>query len=396
MRWTDIAIAPLGALYFGDGRPLTAGETDHGVGRFPPSPRTFQGLVRTALLREVNGLDLGPGADQDRIAALVGPPDRLPEGWQIVGPWLAEWDSETGDRADAVAPWLPRPLYLGERPGAPERSLETVEIKPLGTDMKWDLGEAVGSASIADARARQRPAFLKPAALRNLLAGSRPSDADGGLPRFVQAEPRTGLALEPGKSVARTGMLYTLGFHRFADQAGFVLRFRGTLTGGLSSTALTRGVATIGGRNRLARLLAVSNWSRDFRAALATDHLPAAPGDGDRFWLWTTTPAAVDCPWAPVLTPERIGDARATVVTAVVGRTERIGGFSLAEGCSAAVRTHVPAGSAWLIALDGGSAEDRGALLRSFHDAFPLGTDPGASAMGFGHTLVSRLPHART
>jgi len=394
VSWTDLAIAPLGALYFGDGRPMTAGETDYGDGRFPPSPRTMQGLVRSALLYGVPDLDLETGADRDRIANLVGPPDRLPDGWQIVGPWLASWTAGDDGQADRVEPWMPRPQYLVERSGCARNALQALKPKPLETDnIKWDLDSGPEMAALSEGRVRTEPTFMDPETLRAVLAGSVPAGSTSGLPEFVKPEPRTGLVIEPGKSVARAGMLYTLGFHRFADQAGFVLRFRGDLSGGLTETALTNGVATLGGKNRLARLLAVSGWSKDFEAALRGDHLPNEPADKTRFWVWTTTPVALERPWAPGLNPDRIGAAEATVVTAAIGPPERIGGFSLADRRSAAVQSHVPAGSAWLVEIKGGSAQDRGTLLSALHNAFPLGTDPGARSMGFGHTLVSCRPH---
>lgn len=132
MNWTEIAIVPFGPVYFGDGRPMAAGETDVGKGRFPPSPRTVQGIVRTTLLRSVAGLSLVAGAEQRRIQELVGTPDQMPDGWQIAGPWLARWAEETGCGAVAVEPWLPLPRYLMPPFDKVATSLTCVRPRDLG------------------------------------------------------------------------------------------------------------------------------------------------------------------------------------------------------------------------------------------------------------------------
>lgn len=398
MTWTDIAIAPLGPLYFGDGRPLTAGETDYGEGRFPPSPRTAQGIVRTALLRSVPDLFLGRGADGDRIAELVGPPEHLPDGWQLVGPWLARWRTEDESGVEAIEPWLALPRYVVA--GVGEKTLETVAAIPLAEKaeeararMRWDVGE-IDHAPLVDSRAGTAQGYVGPDGLCALLGGEEPS-ADQirtGLPDFVARETRTGLRVEPQREVAEEGMLYSLGYRRFADNSGLAIRFSGRLHDEVDPGALTRGTTSIGGKSRVARLLSVRSWSAAFAAALEPSHLPAEPEDKDRFWLWTTTSVPLEQPWAPQFAVPSLGDATLKIVTAVVGQAESIGGFTLAEDRSLGSAYHVPAGSAWLVELRGGQPNERGTLLRTLHNAFPFRSDPALSAMGFGHTLVSRMP----
>ncbi len=398
MTWTDIAIAPLGPLYFGDGRPLTAGETDYGEGRFPPSPRTAQGIVRTALLRSVPDLFLGRGADRDRITDLVGPPDALPDDWQLVGPWLARWHTEDETGVEEIEPWLALPRYVVA--GAREKTLGVVTAISLAEQteetragMRWDVGE-IEHAPLVDSRARAAPGYIGPDGLRALLGGKCPG-ADQirtGLPDFVAQETRIGLRVEPEREVADEGMLYTLGYRRFADNSGLGIRFRGRLHQEVDPGALTRGTTSIGGKSRVARLLSVRSWSAAFAAALEPSHLPAEPEDEDRFWLWTTTSVPLEQPWAPQFAVPSLGDATLKIVTAVVGQAESIGGFTLAEDRSLGSALHVPAGSAWLVEVRGGRPDERGALLRTLHNAFPFRSDPALSAMGFGHTLVSRMP----
>jgi CRISPR type III-B/RAMP module-associated protein Cmr3 len=390
MSWTDFAIVPLGPVYFGDGRPTTAGETDHGEGRFPPTPRTTQGLVRTTLLQSVAGLALGQDADRDRIASLVGPSDRLPEGWQVAGPWLARWEAEDDGGLRDVEPWLPWPRYLVEEGG----QLGEVRILPLADRLATDL-DAVALAPAGAARAE---GYFGAARLTDLLAGILPAvaEVERPYPRFVAQESRVGLRIDLDTGVAEEGMLYTLGYRRMADGSGLVARFRGDVHPVIDTLALTRGTASLGGENRMARLLPVRSWKPAFDAALCGDHLPEEPEDGARFWLWCTTPAPVDEPWRPVLDLPPAGEARVEVLAAVVGRAEPIGGFSLATGRGEPVRSCVPAGSSWLVSVRAGTGRQRGVLLRGLHNAFALGADPTLRAMGFGHTLVSCIPVQRS
>lgn len=406
MTWTDIAVVPAGPVFFGDGRPTTAGDTDFGEGRFPPSPRTMQGVVRTALLTSVAGLDLRPGRERERIAELIGAPEALPDSWQLAGPWLAQWHEGEDGALSEVAPWLPVPSYLVRKTG----SRRLVALRPLALaregehGMRWDL-QGVDHAACCDGRHER--AYLDPAALRALLAGKVPACEDEaeaskggrcvlGDPPFLRPEPRTGLALERHKDVAAESMLYTLNYRRFCDSAGFVLRFRGNLHRDLDQSALTRGTSSLGGRSRLARRLAIASWSSDFEAALRPDHLPQEIADGARFWLWATTPAQLDVPWRPDISPLTHGGARLTVLAAAVGKLEAIGGFSLADQRGNPVRLCCPAGSAWLIELSGGSAAARGQLARELHDNHTIGSDARLRAMGFGHSLLSCEPDARS
>lgn len=408
MSWIDMGIVPAGPVYFGDGRPTVAGETDYGEGRFPPSPRTMQGIVRTALLRAVSDLDLTPGRARQRIAELVGPPGALPAGWQMAGPWLAHWkENETGELQD-VEPWLPLPRYMVRK------NEELVALRPMQLNgdgakgMRWDLPQKL-VAACRDARYER--GYMNAAALRVVLAGAIPRRKNkdtrenapyfvDGNPTFVRVEPRTGLALEKSenglsKDMAAEGMLYTLGYHRLADNAGFILRFRGNLADRkLDPAALTRGTIAVGGRNRLARLLRIASWSHDFERALEPIHLPEQAEENARYWLWTTTPAPIDEPWKPEITPNTYGGARVTMLAAAVGKLEAIGGFSIARRHGNAVRHYCPAGSAWLIAIAGGTPAERGMLARALHDSATIGPET-LRAFGFGHTLLSHLPDTR-
>ncbi len=114
---TDIFVRPLEPLFFGPPRTTRAGE-DHGdASAFPPTPKTFQGLIRTQLLYRVEpALDLDSHSRHARAqcARLVGTGDRLPEGWQIKGPVAARIMRAEG--TERLQPWAPTPRFLSRVP----------------------------------------------------------------------------------------------------------------------------------------------------------------------------------------------------------------------------------------------------------------------------------------
>lgn len=377
-----MALAPMTPVYFGDGRPNQAGEVDYGRGRFPPSPRTFQGLVRSTLLSSVKDLRLGPGGDRARIQALVGPPDRLLPDWQLRGPWLARWSEDAGG-AVAVQPWMPAPgsLARARHPTEPLALVRAMSADGLRGDHDGSIWPV--------ARGSFPRAWLSPADTLRVLGGRPPSAPVAELPPFAKREPHTGLQLRPGHRVADEGMLYTRDYHRFADGSGLVGILDAALSNELDPGALTRGTATIGGNKRVARLLPISGWDPDFERALAGAHLPQDPKDGARFWVWATTPVLSSRPRDPGLTSHALGGATVEVVMSSVGPVESIGGFSMANQSSGDSRAHLSAGSAWLISVRGGTSADRGGLVRSLHDRCCLGEEPAARTFGFGHALVA-------
>ena len=391
-----IAMAPITPVYFGDGRPNDAGEADFGSSRFPPSPRTIQGVVRTALLRSVEDLDLGATADRERIQRLVGPPDRLPAGWQISGPWPAEWQEGNDGEAHQVAPWFPCPGWLAvERSGAPAfRALHEVNADGGGSGarlrMDVDAREVRGLLHGGGGFARR---WLSPPDVLRVLRGEVPREPAESLPPFVAREPHTSLQLDPERRVAEEGMLYTLDYYRFRHDSGIMMRFEGMPPAPLDSSALISGVSSLGRKNRVVRMLRVTSWDTAFQSVLDGSHIPQRVEEGDRFFLWATTPVGASDPLDPGIGNLAHEGARLELLSAAVGPREPIGGFSLVRQQGTVSRAYLPAGSAWLVAVTGGTdAAARRALLVGIHDTCCLGDDSAERSFGFGHALVARIP----
>ena len=197
----DFLVRPLDTVWFRGPRPFVAGEDSSDPGLFPPTPWTFQGLVRTRLLLTALDGDLDR-ADRRTIAELVGPPDRLPEGWRLDGPFPA---AERGD--GALEPWLPAPRFLlrAEAGGDPARARPAPELRPAGILS----GLAAERVLVGSPRHGGRPigGWVSAGNLRWALTGEGAWDRQGhrrDLPPVVTAEVRTGVRIERGSATCST------------------------------------------------------------------------------------------------------------------------------------------------------------------------------------------------
>ncbi|NKC15560.1 MAG: hypothetical protein GKR94_26195 [Gammaproteobacteria bacterium] len=422
-------IRPLEAVYFGRPRSFSAGEAHHGTSEFPPSGYTFQGMIRSQLLRAVHpplDLDDASAAARDQRTRLVGGPDALPAGWQLTGPYPARIiEQQGGERR--LQPWLPAPHFLLAAP-APSSG--------IGGSTSFDPEPCARPATAAPVHARALPdacghalndlkpgtvllgrpdegavkalgGWLTPANLRHALsAGGHHSNGDPpwcaaghacGLPPFVHRETRPGLALEDGS--ARDGMLYFLDTVRFHDadgaraglygHAGFYGHIEGKCDERIPANAL---IATLGAAGRKARPAAfepIPPLVADFENLCNDDHLPATVHEKDCFWLVILTPVALDDPAMPL--PAGRDGVRLESLGLLTGPALTIGGYRYADASTRPNRSYLPAGSCWLIRLRGADPERRARILRTLNNAHLLG-DEKEAAFGFGHTLVGLAP----
>jgi len=409
-------VEPAESLVFAPPRSFSAGEAHHIRSDFPPTPQTFQGLVRTRLLYGAEPpFDVdGPNA-RDGIAGLVGAPDALPAGWQLRGPFPARRRTETdadGLATERIEPWLPTPRFLLRNP---EDGAEPVPCRPVrsGHPALSDLADSdacfVGRPDLG--RPGLLGGWIGPRNLAHVFGGGRErtrrwdwADWHADRPPFVRIERQPGLVIEPGQATARHDMLYFAEALRLEAGGGFLGRLDGFLAAPLRAGALSEGAGQAGRKGRLVRFWPVEDLHPDWESVLRGDHLPKAIAEQDRFWLVAVTPVrlddaegnpnsadAVGTPGQPVFRTLRSAGVAVRVEAALVGPPLILGGFDLSRGRPRPNRAYVPAGSAWLIGLTGGRPETRADALRSLHDRHPLGRAAEA-AMGFGHTLVALGP----
>ena len=392
-------IEPCESVTFGPPKSASAGESHRIFSMFPPSPLTFQGMVRTRLLYGADPpLDLESGRDKDKeiIARLVGAPDALPPGWQLRGPFPARrLVGEKAGEPDIVQPWLPTPCFLLRSGPAVVHARQVVSTHRGLCDLDGRLDDVILFGRPGLEGAELLGGWIGPANLRYALAGEGCTgwnDCQWATerPPFVTTEFQPGLAVDSATASARHGMLYFNQALRFARGAGLYGHLDAPLDNRLREEALAQGAVQAGRKGRLAAFRAVARLDKDWAHVIEGKHLPSEVKEGDSFWLVAITPVQLDDPLQPTLPPAG-GGVRVEIRAALTGRAISIGGYRLVDGKPRANRLYVPAGSAWLIEIRGGDQTTRVETLRALHDAHPLGPREEA-AMGFGHTLVGRGP----
>lgn len=390
---TRFLVRPLEAVYFGPPQSFSAGEAHRADSAFPPSCFTFQGMVRSQLLRRVKpmlDLDDQRAAARAERAALVGGPDALPAGWQLTGPLPARVRT-LPDGAAVTEPWVPTPRLLWVRDQHAARARIVNARHPAMNDLDG-ASELVGCPQFENAQ--PGVGWVDPVALAFALTGTGTWPAPGHaerLPPFVRREHRPGLALEG--DTARHGMLYFLGTLRFEQSAqapsGLLGWLRGDWDEGIPETALASGLAGAGRKERPVAFIEPPALDPVFQDLLDGHHLPTAVDPDELFWLVTTTPVALDSPTAPV---DALGDGvRFETVALLSGQSVTLGGYRYADARTRPNREYLAAGTCWLFRLTGGDAVSRAEALRRLNNCHRFG-DPLEAAFGFGHTLVGLGP----
>lgn len=361
MEWR---LYPMDVLFFRGTEPMNAGEAGVVHGLFPPSPEVLQGMVRTTAL-EVLGI--APASYAAEGAKLAG---RL----NLRGPYLLV------DRGqDGVERWFPAPLDLWQqkgdnfwRPGRPSTEDEAVTS---------DLGRVPFITTEGKGAGR----WIRQDGLEAYLRGQPvPAEQVENARMFYLHEPRVGIARDRTTRTTVEGMLYAPAFVRLCETA------RGGRVGlGLRVAGFDdlfpdghRGVIRLGGEGRM--------------AALEVHSGPAAPASGaagDTVRLLLLTPGRWRGSWLPSgITGSlgnwqgSLGDASVRLVSAVVGKPVRIGGWDMTarggRGEPKPAQACVPPGSVYYLQVTDGTAKV------DLHDR-SIGNH-GDVAVGFGHVLTGR------
>lgn len=439
-------VEPVEALTFGAPKSFAAGEAHRLRSAFPPSPRTFQGMVRSQLLRGADPpLDLDDWSHAAKLerAALVGGSDALPPGWQLDGPLPAQWVATADDpNATFVEPWVPAPHFLMRDGWRVVRVRPVVSSHPVlndaltasragtaiagmpdGLDVESSHSDGPHTiragheiSGFSDPRHHEsfqvvlgRPdlpdikrvdGWLSPEGLWFALTGEGDAthvlESRRRLPPFVRAEFRPGLAIDRdatqhAQGRARHGMLYFLESWRFAPRSGLLGRLWAPLPARLRHAALRDNGGVAGRKGRLVQFCGVDSLHPVWERILDGKHLPTEIMDGARFWLMTLTPVFLERPDSPRIVGATGEGIEIRILGALTGRPITLGGFDMTHARPRPNRAYVPAGSAWLIEIQGGTETQRRERLLALHDSHPLGPRDEA-ALGFGHTLVGLGP----
>ncbi|MBF0108893.1 MAG: hypothetical protein HQL76_06950 [Magnetococcales bacterium] len=421
-------LRPLEPVLFGQPRTRNAGD-DHGFSSgFPPSPFAFQGAVRTHLLQSaVPALNLDDWSRhaRDERERLIGGPDRLPAGWQLQGPLIA--NIQKSENGPVVAPWVPVPRFLLRDPERKRAPRPTKVIRLQETEGLTSAVHATQSLLFGrpdEDWSEPLSGWIGPDNLLWALAGKgtwhSKDHVHTPLPPGVQEEDHTGLALDPRTRTAEHGMLYTMKSLRFGGNAVLLGCLRGELAPRIPVDALHRGVVGLGFRRVLGAFEPAPRFHPSWETLLRGDHLETlAQQDEGYGWLlpltptdWTETdlrhptdsPPATERPQEPDCTekdPPRLARvfhaARSLGVTFcpqawLCRRQVLVGGYRMAQGTTRPTRGMIPAGSVLHFTLKGANETARLEFLKTLHNANLAAAREEDAAFGFGHVLVGLGP----
>lgn len=372
-----LELTPNDVLFFRGPEPFNAGESGYVPSQFPPTPRTLQGALRTALL-EANGVSI-----EEYVNGRVSGP---------VVEALGRADEEI--RLDLRGPYLtidgklcvPAPLDLVEKDS------KLASLAPSQTPTTTDLGPVMLPES-PDEASRVEGKWVPLEDLERLLAGEEVSaqklfsplqtPAEGSTNSAgIFPEPKVGLARNPDTQTAREGMLYTISTLRAGDTTGFAVRIDG-----LPQETPLPELVKWGGEGRFA-------WSRWMETPVTGTHRKAVAtriDDTGKFRLVFLQPALFGEGWLPegferaesegaLVWRGELGGVECTLVSASLDKPRHIGGWDMKKKRSHPLRPHVPAGSVYFFETQASGQE----VVETLDD----GKIGEHTNMGFGHVLT--------
>jgi CRISPR-associated protein Cmr3 len=277
--------------------------------------------------------------------------------------------------------------YAFLRPGEPRRcDLGTVRLPSAGSAHVVALSRqwvAAGTMGRLLEEHLPGPIDVVPEQIPEGVFRKGPKEATESL--YV-VEPRVGLARDNASRTAREGHLYAIGSLRLKEQITFALG-----VGGIDDrlNPVAGDVMRFGGEGKLVRVSCGEAWS--------LPHCPellALPNGRLRFRLFLTAPARFGG-WCPPGFHETgvdgetrwkghlLGapDVEFEIVSACVGKSQRLGGWDLAQSAPKPLQACVPAGSVYFCETNASPAQ----VARLHGKSFGEGAE-----IGFGLMFVGR------
>jgi CRISPR-associated protein Cmr3 len=340
----------LDTWFFRESRPYNAIGGSQLATVFPPSARTVAGAVRT-LIGEQAGINWeafndNKGTTHNDLHEQIGDADNLGK-LQLIGPYLLY----KGERL------YPVPLILLEKDG------QFTRLCP-GEPVECDIGY-VRLPALKETIAGAKPienAWLTTKALEQVLADQNPSKSSYHYSEeLFDIEPRLGIALNRESRTVEESMLYQNQHIRIRDdnlQIGIIVKgIKETLHPKMEPNNTAR--VRFGGEGRLAEVKVTSNLPKlappDLSKTKKIMLTLLSPANLEGDWLpqgFTEVPDSKEKNWRGTLNGVEL-----TIISAVLGKSIREGGWDLARKQPREVISLIPAGSVWFCQLEKGNAE---------------------------------------
>lgn len=362
---------PLDTLFFREARPHGSAGGSELASLFPPPARTVAGAIRTFIgeSQGVNWAEFGSDADHP-LRRRIGYGDDLGP-LRVSGPWL----TCQGQRL------YPAPLFLLSAGEGEHRKLVRLRI---GMPVECDLGKVRLPELPSDCASARilESMWLNERTMSTVLAGGTPRVEDLVPKEALYAEePRLGIARVQARRTAEEGKLYQTRHIRPKSDVAIEV----DVAGGGNAGEIKGGMVRFGGEGRLAAV-SVNGAGGHFPQPPIADEtttglilvlLTPALFGADR---WLPAGFAYDEQNGVRVWRGEIAGVRLTLHAAVIGRARREGGWDLAKNGPRAVRSQVPAGSAYYCTVDAGSLVETIARLHGQH----VGNDAA-----FGHGQIA-------
>jgi CRISPR-associated protein Cmr3 len=365
MSHTTFRFEPLDTLFFREARPHGSAGGSELASLFPPPARTVAGAVRT-FIGDSQNIDWAEFNKEHPLSRQIGYGDDLGP-LRFSGPWL----SRGGRRL------YPAPLFLLAAGEANHRNVVRLRI---GGAVECDLGK-VHLPELPPGNAGAKPldsAWLDGRELANVLAGGIPAaNRLVGTSDLYCEEPRLGIARVNATRTAAESLLYqTRHIRPHRDIAIEV-----DAEGAQRVSAHAPGLVRFGGEGRLAAVGLADNGESfpacpelkkgETRGLILVLLTPALFG-GERWHPQEFSGPDPDGAWHGT-----VNGVALTLRAAVIGKARREGGWDMAARQPRAVKSLIPAGSAYYCTVDSGDIEG---ALRALHGS-RIGAD---TTLGYG------------
>jgi len=376
-------LTALDTWFFRESRPHDAAGASELSSLFPPPVRTVAGAIRTFLGDSVNidwqAYSKGNGSVHDETGLdfkqAVGDSDTLGK-LSIRGVWVTR----------AGKNLYPVPLYLMHK----EKQLARLQI---GDRVSCDLGYVrlpELPESLEKGYKNIEQSWVTAKGMSRLLQGKLPDNTDiVSLEQLLQAESRLGISRDNSTRSVTDGQLYQTRHLRFKDDVAIALNISGLeprLAAKLNSGQAD--IIRLGGEGRMAALNILPD----------SENMPGLKPDSQplsKFIIHFITAADFDGQMFPdsfkavaengqvIHWQGSLQGIELIIEAAVIGKVHREGGWDMKQHRPRAVKSYIPAGSAWFCRLADPSVS-RETLINALHETC-IGRD---TQWGRGQILI--------
>lgn len=421
MAWTMYSIDPLDTLFFRDGRPFVAGEGTDVASRFPPTPLTLQGLVRSRVLarkcsqgwwqyREGCGsCSQHNSCEAEKVVGSIQPNDGNQGTLQIHGPWLLINGS----------PVLPIPMDLiaqaeqlkrvaREGKGSVQTGILAPDLNaPHSSNLPGALRGLAPPSEYKEENVKFEgvPGFIAWNRFLEYLCGRvprltlgddwwRPSDLWG-------EELRPGLEVEDGLNRAESGKLYFAKHVRLKPGVSLAVELEGLQT--LASVFQNPWESPFGGERRAVVMKHMESASIPWQSV--DGEVEGTAKTGGRLKLVLTQMTWFEKGWypgdewtigtrdqgTPQITTATLNGQRVEWVAARMERPEYVGGWNLATRNQKPIRRFVPPGAVFYLQVNSAPSNNVRPVLSLWNSCLsnqPPGEPFLYASIGLGHVLI--------